>query len=137
MRKKISVFLGIAVISMSIGVNGAFASAAPTGSITSTESSRQHPSVFMNNEKLDIYANVTYAGTTLVPMRPIFEAYGMIVNWDNVSKTVIATKGDTSIQLTHNSYEAYVLSLKRLVQGLLGVQQLLILPYSSTFLSEF
>lgn len=108
MRKIVSVILSVAVISMSIGVNSIFASAAPSGSVASVKSSREHPSIFINNEKLDIYANVTTLGTTLVPMRPIFEAYGMTVEWDNTTKTVTATKGDIKIMLTNNSFEGYV-----------------------------
>lgn len=108
MNKIVKVFLGVAVISMSIGINSVFASVAPASNETSVKSSREHPSVFINNEKLDIYANVTYVGTTLVPMRPILEAYGMTINWDNTTKTVTATKDDISIQLTHNLYEAIV-----------------------------
>ncbi|MEK3881193.1 copper amine oxidase N-terminal domain-containing protein [Paenibacillus sp. FSL M7-0420] len=108
MRKIVSVFLSVAVISMSIGVNSIFASAAPVGNIASVTSSREHPSIFINNEKLDIYANVTTLGTTLVPMRPIFEAYGMTVEWDNTTKTVTATKGDIKIKLTNNLFEGVV-----------------------------
>lgn len=70
--------------------------------------SREHPSIYINNEKLDIYAAVSTLGTTLVPMRPIFEAYGMTVEWDNNTKSVTATKGETTIKLTHNSYDAYL-----------------------------
>ncbi|MEK3718792.1 copper amine oxidase N-terminal domain-containing protein [Paenibacillus sp. FSL R7-0333] len=108
MRKIVSVILSVAVISMSIGVNSIFASAAPSGSVASVKSSREHPSIFINNEKLDIYANVTTLGTTLVPMRPIFEAYGMTVEWNNATKTVTATKDDIIIQLTNNSFEGVV-----------------------------
>ena len=36
-------------------------------------------------------------GTTLVPMRRIFEALGAEVNWDDTSQTVTATKGDITV----------------------------------------
>ncbi|WP_052429631.1 copper amine oxidase N-terminal domain-containing protein [Paenibacillus borealis] len=108
MKKSLNIYLIFVIFLMSVGVNSVFASKDPSGSITSVKSSREHPSVFINNEKLDIYANVTTLGTTLVPMRPIFEAYGMTVEWDNTTKTVTATEGDDKIQLTNNSYEAYV-----------------------------
>lgn len=39
-------------------------------------------------------------GSTMVPMRAIFEAFGMEVNWDEGSKTVTAQKGDKVIKLT-------------------------------------
>ncbi len=41
-------------------------------------------------------------GTTLVPMRAIFEALGAEVNWDSKTKTVTGTKNDTKILLTIN-----------------------------------
>lgn len=75
---------------------------------TSVFASREHPDIFVDNQKLDIYANVTTLGSTLVPMRPIFEKYGMNVEWDNNTKTVTASKDETTIQLTHNSYDAYL-----------------------------
>lgn len=90
----LSILCTLAIL-MVTGVDSAFAS-------------REHPNIFINNEKLDIYANVTTLGTTLVPMRPIFEAYGMTVEWDNNTKSVTATKGETTIKLTHNSHEAYL-----------------------------
>ena len=36
---------------------------------------------------------------TMVPMRAIFEQFGMNVNWDGSTKTVTATKDDTNIIL--------------------------------------
>ncbi|MEK3792773.1 copper amine oxidase N-terminal domain-containing protein [Paenibacillus sp. FSL R7-0204] len=95
MRKMKKILLSTTVILLVSGVSSAFAS-------------REHPSVFINSEKMDIYANVTSLGTTLVPMRPIFEAYGMTVKWDNSAKSVTATKDDTTIKLTDNSYDAYL-----------------------------
>ncbi|WP_025691338.1 copper amine oxidase N-terminal domain-containing protein [Paenibacillus zanthoxyli] len=95
MKKMLKVLLCMVFISMVFGVSNVFAS-------------REHPEVFIDNKKLDIYANVTSLGTTLVPMRPIFEAYAMRVDWDNNTKTVTATKNDTTIKLTNNSYEAYL-----------------------------
>ncbi len=38
-------------------------------------------------------------GRTLVPMRGIFEALGAEINWDDASKTVTGTKGETKIIL--------------------------------------
>lgn len=108
MKKLLNILIFTVVISMSIGVSSVFAVDVPNPGINSGKSSREHPSIFINNEKVDIYANVTYVGTTLVPMRPIFEAYGMTIDWDNTTKTVTATKDDISIQLTHNIYEANV-----------------------------
>lgn len=47
-------------------------------------------------------------GTTLVPMRAIFEALGMTLNWDDATKTATATNDDTEIKLTLGSTTAYV-----------------------------
>ena len=39
------------------------------------------------------------AGTTMVPLRGIFESLGAEVNWNNASQTITATKGVTDIRL--------------------------------------
>ncbi|MEK5492165.1 copper amine oxidase N-terminal domain-containing protein [Paenibacillus sp. FSL R7-0297] len=41
-------------------------------------------------------------------MRPIFEKYGMSIEWGNVTKTVTATKEGTVIKLTHNSHDGVI-----------------------------
>jgi len=45
---------------------------------------------------------------TLVPLRAIFEALGAEVNWDAQTRTVTATKADTTISLTIDSDQLYV-----------------------------
>ncbi|GGJ13852.1 copper amine oxidase N-terminal domain-containing protein [Paenibacillus hunanensis] len=70
--------------------------------------SRDFPEIYVNHEKLDIYAAVATIGVTYVPFRPIFEKLQMTVNWDNAKKSVTATNGTTTIVLTNNSYIAYV-----------------------------
>jgi hypothetical protein len=47
-------------------------------------------------------------GCTMVPMRVIFEELGCVMNWDGETKTVNASRGVTSIQLTVNKKKAYV-----------------------------
>ena len=47
-------------------------------------------------------------GTTLVPMRAIFEAFGMNVNWNDATKTVIAKNDKSEIKLTLGSSTAYI-----------------------------
>ncbi|SEO80248.1 InlB B-repeat-containing protein [Paenibacillus sp. OV219] len=47
-------------------------------------------------------------GTTLVPMRAIFESLGAKIEWDSKTMTVIATKGKTVIKLTIGKAVAYV-----------------------------
>jgi len=46
-------------------------------------------------------------GTTLVPLRVIFQSLGAQVNWDGNTKTVIAVKGNITIKLTIGSQTAY------------------------------
>ncbi len=45
---------------------------------------------------------------TMVPLRKIFEALGASVDWDQATKTVTATKGDTTIKLTIGSNIIYI-----------------------------
>ena len=47
-------------------------------------------------------------GRTLVPMRGIFEAIGAEINWDDATKTVIGTKGDTKVTLQIGNTKANV-----------------------------
>lgn len=47
-------------------------------------------------------------GRTMVPMRAIFEAFGMEVEWNNEEKSVSATKDDTVISLTVGEKALYV-----------------------------
>ncbi|ANF95525.1 copper amine oxidase N-terminal domain-containing protein [Paenibacillus bovis] len=72
------------------------------------DASRDYPGIYVNNEKMDIYAAVSAIGVTYVPFRPIFSKFNMTVNWDNTKKSVTATDGKTTIVLTNNSYTAYV-----------------------------
>ena len=45
---------------------------------------------------------------TMVPLRAIFEALGASVEWNQETKTVTSTKGDTTIKLTIDSNTMYV-----------------------------
>ena len=45
---------------------------------------------------------------TMVPLRAIFEALGASVEWNQKTKTVTSTKGDTTIKLTIDSNTMYV-----------------------------
>ena len=45
---------------------------------------------------------------TMVPLRAIFEALGASVDWNQETRTVTSTKGDTTIKLTINSNTMYV-----------------------------
>ena len=66
-------------------------------------------SVILNNNQLSFTQSpVIENGTTLVPMRAIFEAMGASVDWNNDTKTVTSVKGDTTIILTLNKDKATV-----------------------------
>jgi len=70
-------------------------------------------SVFVNQKELAFpVAPVLNNGTTLVPLREIFEALGADVKWDEATKTVTAVKGTTTIKLTIGRTEATVGSQK-------------------------
>ena len=45
---------------------------------------------------------------TMVPLRAIFEALGASVDWNQETKTIISTKGNTTIKLTINNNIMYV-----------------------------
>ncbi|MEW4371961.1 copper amine oxidase N-terminal domain-containing protein [Paenibacillus kandeliae] len=79
-----------------------------TVSTSTIYASSEKPAVYFNNEKLDIFAGVGYAGVTYVPFRLIFQKFNMLVSWDNSKKAVTATDGVTTIVLTNNSSHAIV-----------------------------
>lgn len=65
--------------------------------------------VKLNGESLSFTQQpVIENGTTLVPMRAIFEAMGASVDWNNDTKTVTSVKSNTSISLTLYSSTAKV-----------------------------
>ena len=71
------------------------------------------PSVYVNGEKLlfadnvNPYIDVT-SGRTLVPMRGIYEAIGATVEWDGVTRTAFAMKGDTYTTVQIGNKKAFV-----------------------------
>ncbi len=67
------------------------------------------PSVVLNGQQLSFdVPPVIQDGTTLVPLRAIFEPLGAVVNWDSSTQTVNAIKGQTEIRLTLGRVDAYV-----------------------------
>ncbi|MFK4474446.1 hypothetical protein ABH897_004204 [Paenibacillus sp. RC73] len=72
------------------------------------------PTVYIDNEKIDFEAFISYGGTAMVPFREIFARYGMEVKWDNAQKTVTASSkdGSTVIKLTNGSNDGYVNNIK-------------------------
>jgi hypothetical protein len=79
-----------------------------TSSISS-KPKMENVSVTINGVK-QVYAQsaVVTSGSTLVPMRAIFEKLGATIMWSQTSSTVTATKGDTVIKLTIGNQTAYV-----------------------------
>ncbi|ADM71226.1 Protease inhibitor [Paenibacillus polymyxa E681] len=69
----------------------------------------QQVEVFIDG-KLQQYEQpaTSISGSMLVPFRAVFEALGAKVKWDGATKTVTATKGDTTIKLTVGSRDAYI-----------------------------
>ena len=66
-------------------------------------------SVTVGGEPLEVTTPpVMENGTTLVPMRSIFEAFGMTLTWDEATKTATAKDDETEIKLTLGSTTAYV-----------------------------
>jgi hypothetical protein len=70
------------------------------------------------NSEISIYLNgeeqhfaqppLMVAGTTLVPLRDVFEALDAEIEWESSTKTVYATKGEQYIELQINTHIAYV-----------------------------
>lgn len=79
------------------------------GSIISNASATTSPVVYLDGEKLTFTTDsIIKNGSTLVPMRVIFEKQGAKVNWNNTTKTVIAVKGNTTIKYTIGQKQATV-----------------------------
>ena len=70
--------------------------------------------IYLNGSQLSIpIAPRVENGTTLVPMRVIFESLGVNVNYDNRTKQITAAKDGTNISLVINSKNAYVNGVNR------------------------
>ena len=81
----------------------------PQSTTSSQETKNDEISVILNGNKLSFTQTpVIENGTTLVPMRAIFEAMGASVEWDGTTQTVISVKDDTTISLTLNKETAIV-----------------------------
>jgi len=75
--------------------------------LASVPASAQDISVFVDGKRLD-QRPVSVGGSTLVPLRGIFEALGAEVKWDGPTRTVRATRSTTNIELTLDSPLALV-----------------------------
>ncbi|MGO4890484.1 copper amine oxidase N-terminal domain-containing protein [Anaerobacillus sp. MEB173] len=67
-------------------------------------------SIYIENGNKQYYNNegVIQNGTTLVPLRGIFESLGATVQWNQKDKTINATKGNTTVWLKIGSKTAKV-----------------------------
>lgn len=62
--------------------------------------------VFVDGDQLEVNT-ASENGTTMVPLRAIFQALGATVDWDGVTQTVTATKAQTEVKLQISSETAY------------------------------
>ncbi|MBU8906838.1 copper amine oxidase N-terminal domain-containing protein [Desertibacillus haloalkaliphilus] len=82
--------------------------------ILNVSDSRAHAysdvSIYIENDEKQYYNNegVIENGTTLVPLRGIFESLGATVQWNQKEKTIDAAKGDTTVWLKIGSNTAKV-----------------------------
>ncbi len=82
---------------------------ATTSNNTPAKTNNDDIKVILNDNKLNFAQSpVIEKGTTLVPMRAIFEAMGASVEWDGATQTVTSVKSDTTISLTLNKETATV-----------------------------
>ena len=65
--------------------------------------------IYMGGEALELdVAPIIVEGRTMLPVRAVFENIGAKVSWDGDTRTVTATKGDTTVQLIIDSKEMLV-----------------------------
>lgn len=73
----------------------------PTSTTPSTTPSVSDITVKLNGNALTFdVAPQIINDRTMVPMRKIFESMGATVNWDETTRTITSTKGDTTIVMT-------------------------------------
>ncbi|KJD41253.1 copper amine oxidase [Paenibacillus polymyxa] len=82
--------VGLALLAVSLlQATPSYAKSAPLTPVTT---------VFVDDRPLELTAQpLLLEGTTLVPMRQLFEAQGAVLSWNGASKTVTATKNDTTL----------------------------------------
>ena len=65
--------------------------------------------IYMGGEALELDVSpIIVEGRTMLPVRAVFENIGAKVSWDGDTRTVTATKGDTTVQLTIDSTEMLI-----------------------------
>ncbi len=67
------------------------------------------PQIYLNNQILRTEVSpINQNGRVLVPMRDIFEELGATVNYNSLSRSIVATKGDTVVRMALGSRNATV-----------------------------
>ncbi|MNW43631.1 Protease inhibitor precursor [compost metagenome] len=100
MRKRFKIITGAIVFAAMLAVPFSQEVSADRGSWMPIE-------VNIEGKLLDLTVDpVIDSGTTLVPMRAIFEALGAEIKWDNKAQKIIGTKGSTKVELTIGSKTA-------------------------------
>lgn len=99
-RKGLVLFIGLALVLV-------FTMPAFAWDITTLPA--EDAKVIVDGKQLNVSCvrEMVSGGTTLFPLRTIFEALGASVDWDHPTYTVTATKSDTTIKLTMGSKTAY------------------------------
>lgn len=79
------------------------------GGLTSAAQAQPAPQVYLNGSPLRLEtAPLQQNGRTLVPMRDIFEALGATVTYNNLSQSIAAQKGTTTVRMALGTANASV-----------------------------
>ena len=102
-KKVVALLLSATVASSMVAVDGV--SAAPL-----VAASQQNDITVIINGQVQSFPQppVAIDGTTLVPLRGIFEALGAKVEWDGATQTASAVKGDMQVSVQLNNKTGYV-----------------------------
>ncbi|MGE7271517.1 stalk domain-containing protein [Brevibacillus panacihumi] len=109
--KIVSTALSVALVASMLATGGTVAAQGKTGVVSIQSATQQYKAVtVIIDGKVQQFPQsaVVMDGSTLVPLRGIFEALGAKVLWDATSHSVTATKGDTVIKLTVDQKIAYI-----------------------------
>ncbi|WP_253298195.1 stalk domain-containing protein [Paenibacillus sp. MSJ-34] len=109
--KIVSTALGAALIASMLATGGTVAAQGKSGEVSIQSATQQYKAVtVIIDGKVQQFPQsaVVKDGSTLVPLRGIFEALGAKVLWNEASHSVTATKGDTVIKLTVDQRTAYI-----------------------------
>jgi len=100
MARKLSVLVSVVMVS-TVLVTGGTVSAKSSGQELTTAQEEKLVNVTIDGvvQKFDQSA-IIKNGSTLVPLRGVFEGLGAKVEWNNATQTVTGTKGSTVIKLT-------------------------------------